>query len=207
MAAHIMAAKQQCRAGVTLVELLVVSTIMVLIASLTLPVSQIMRQREKENRLRDILRQVRDQGIGLGAQMDGYANYVSMQINTLASEPASFALASATNLGLLYPRNPTALENPAGEILNIATDSTGGLLTITIPGRFIRKIPPHPFIDWNPGAHWEFKAVATDATVPGQVWFASAPADAWSSNHASGVIDIRSRGAGLSLDGTNTDDW
>jgi type II secretory pathway pseudopilin PulG len=206
-----MAAKQQCRTGVTLVELLVVSTIMVLIASLTLPVSQIMRQREKENRLRDILRQIRDQGIGLGAQMDGYANYVSSQINMLASDAARYALATATSNGLLYPRNPSMLENPAGEVLKIATDSSGGLFTLRIPGRFIRKVPPHPFIDWYPGAHWEFKAVATDSTagLGTTIWWASASTAPWNQvpPDATGVIDIRSRGAGLSLDGTNTDDW
>lgn len=197
------------RAGLTLVELLVVSTILVVIASLTLPVSQIIRQREKENRLREILRQVRDQGIGLGAQLDGYSNYVTSQINRLASDAARYALATATYHGKLYPRNPSMLENPTGAIVSIATDSVGGLLTLRIPGRFIRKVPPHPFVDWYPGAHWEFKAIATDSSagLGSTIWFASAAGDPWNTAKATGVIDIRSRGAGLGLDGTNTDDW
>ncbi len=206
---------RQARSGITLIELLVVSTILVLIASLTLPVSQIIRQRDKESRLREILRQVRDQGIGLGTQSGGYANYISYYLNT-AVDPAlpteasrSYAISSGIQLGLSYPRTPTLLENPIGQVLKIPTDGGTGSVTVTIPRRFIRKIPPHPFADWYPGVKWEFKIIASDpgAGLGAQLWFASAAGDPWNTGKASGVIDIRSSGAGIGLDGTNTDEW
>ncbi|HNV71664.1 MAG TPA: type II secretion system protein, partial [Candidatus Ozemobacteraceae bacterium] len=170
----------------TLIELLVVSTILVLIASLTLPVSQIIRQRDKESRLREILRQVRDQGIGLGTQSGGYANYVNYYLNT-AIDPnlpndasRSHAIASGLQLGLSYPRTPTLLENPIGEVLHFPTDNSGGSVTVTIPRRFIRKIPPHPFADWYPGVRWEFRIISSD-TGAGLTseWYASETGDPW----------------------------
>ena len=206
------------RLGVTLVELMVVSTILVLIASLTLPVSQIIRQREKENRLRAILAQIRGQGIGLGSQDDGYAEFVRSQImfSSLAEASKSVAVGDVASRGLLFPFSPSLMENPTGyQTPPIRTDAIGTTISINIvPRRFIRKIPPNPFQEWYPNAHWEFTAATQTTGLPSPT-FASAgnpipySPNPWDSspNFATGVLNINSKGAGIGLDGTYTDDW
>ena len=209
------------RAGVTLIELLVVSTILVLIAAISLPILQLVKQREKENRLEEILTYVRSSGIGVGTpryanetytkdgiefSSDGYRNFmvrkimaqvgVGTPVFTLAS--ASYAIATGTYHGMIYPASPSAIIFSLGKSTTIPSGDDGSNITIKITQRFIRTIPPHPFEDWYPMAHWEFK-VATDTTI----WYAS---ETWPVS-APGVSDIKSVGAGISLSGENTDTW
>lgn len=197
-------------AGVTLIEVLVVTTVIALMASLALPVSQILRQREKENRLREILSNVRS-AIDTGHELPGYKNFVSREIIRLEATSASesSALAWASSSGLLYPVSPSYL---VGRIPQVQISDSGLLtppstLTVPINRRFLRRVPPHPFADWFPAAHWEFKAVATDVAAGVGPWYSSSTTDPWNTGHATGVIDIRSVGAGIGLDGTLTDNW
>jgi hypothetical protein len=201
---------------------MVVTTIIALLAAITFPTLQLVRQREKENRLREILRYVRTQGIGLSASMSnagsdnnlsglgsGYRNYVVRKVFAQI-DVASAALAlkegsSGVASGALYPLNPAKLVNPLNEQVKLPMGYHLGLVatvTVTIKQRFIRNVPPHPFLDWYPNAHFEYKAVNTTSVPPGSLFTAEAwPAD------ARGVIDIVSRGAGLAINGENTDDW
>lgn len=194
------------RRGVTLIEILVVSAVIALMASMILPVSQIIRQREKENRLREILSNTRS-AIDTGHELPGYKNFVSREIIRLEATSASesYALSWASASGLLYPPSPSLLVGRVA-IASIS-DGPGHTLPVPINRRFLRRIPPHPFADWFPAAHWEFKAVATDAFAGVGPWYSSAPTDPWNNAHATGVIDIRSVGAGIGLDGTLTDGW
>ena len=198
--------RTELRRGVTLIEILIVTTVIALMASMILPVSQIIRQREKENRLREILSATRS-AIDTGHELPGYKNFVSRKIIELevTSASESYALAWASSSGMLYPPSPSLLVGRT----TIASISHGAGATLTVPinRRFIRRIPPHPFADWFPSAHWEYKAVATDVAAGAGPWYSSSTTDPWNQGHATGVIDIRSVGAGIGLDGTLTDNW
>lgn len=213
------------RRGVTLVEIMVASTIVVLIAAVTFPVYQIIQQREKENRLRQILDNVRGAIYGCPVAManrtfnQGYRvhvlNKLANEINTATDtqETRDAALASGISYlidhGLDLPFSPASLTGraPVGVTFDVATGTTG-TATVTIGRVFIRNVPPHPFVGWYPNAHWEFvPAVCTDTLNTGNYKTQATDSAAWQAIPATGVKNIVSRGAGMAIDGTNTDDW
>ncbi|PKL50959.1 MAG: hypothetical protein CVV42_01270 [Candidatus Riflebacteria bacterium HGW-Riflebacteria-2] len=221
---------QRQRAGVTLVEILIVTVIITLMAAVSFPVYKIIQQREKEKRLRKILASVRSALSGskspLSARefVEGYRTYViaygSYLIENALEPPGANTIPAgqkkkvkenflklANNEGFGYPESPQKLVQ--GNILlkiDVPTGSSGvnATYTVTIPvdRRFVRNIPPHPFIGWVPNARFEFKAAVNTSGSP-TLPFNSA---AWGTT-ASGVTDIVSRGAGLALNGSRTDDW
>jgi hypothetical protein len=184
--------------------------------------TQLQRQREKEHRLKEILKYIRTSGIGVGSQTNtdqsycqlanssrGYRNYLTYRLYALIGvEPdyteasAAYAIFSGTENGTIYPRDPAVLVNPIGYVASISSDPFGGSVQLELKHRFIRGLPHHPFADWYPVAHWEFRAVTTDGSGGPGPWF-----ETWPYDHATGVIDIRSVGAGLSISGENTDTW
>lgn len=222
---------RQKRSGVTLVEILIVTVVIALMAAVSFPVYKIIQQREKEKRLRKILNSVRSAISGskspLSARefVEGYRTYViaygSYLIDNISSPPDPAAVAApgikkkikenflklANNDGFGYPESPQKLVQ--GNIILKIDVPTGlgapnAIYTLTIPvdRRFVRNIPSHPFIGWVPNARFEFKAIVnTTATVT----FPYNSSD-WGVN-ASGVADIVSRGAGQALNGSKTDDW
>ena len=218
------------RAGVTLVELLVVSTIMVLIAAIGLPTLQLVRQREKENRLKEILTYVRSSGIGVGTprytieaysannaefSSDGYRNFMirkimgQIGISGFTYANASYAIATGTFHGTIYPASPPAVIYALGQSTSFPTAEPPAETVVTVPvtQRFIRNIPPHPFEDWYPNAHWEFKAATdTNAAGPWFDWPSTFDTPAWPAD-ATGVIDIKSIGAGIAINGEKMDSW
>ncbi|RCK81103.1 MAG: hypothetical protein OZSIB_2480 [Candidatus Ozemobacter sibiricus] len=196
--------------GLTIIELLVVTTILSLMAALMFPTYRLMQQRDRENRLREILTDVR-------AARDAYKSYVSRQMwakieaaNTnqgVRQKAFKQALASASQLGYLYPLNPSSFTNPIhapGASFTVATDPVTPSddpaegVSVSVNRLFLRRIPPHPFTSWSPYARWEF--------VPAAGGSGRVASEAWTSSMV-GVMDIRSVGAGLAIDGTNTDDW
>lgn len=231
--------KMRRQSGVTLVELLVVSTVITLIAAISFPVLQIVRQREKENRLKEILNSVRKNAIGLGVPAsskdfqdisftsEGYRNFIIRKLmnavgdQTILASEAAHAIASGTQLGTIFPASPSSVINPMGYVVLLATGPNApDPYPITITQRFIRGIPEHPFKDWFPNAHWEFKAVATDAGATRGPWYTLSAtytefdiergmytAIPWPGSNATGVIDIRSMGAGIALNGSDTSQW
>ena len=117
-------------------------------------------------------------------------------------------LASGTEEGKFFPLCPTAMLAPMatpGFSIDVATDTSGGQVSITLNSRFLRHIPPHPFSSWMPNARWEFEP-AVDTTGGGPT-YASSATDPWNAGGAVGVKNIYSRGAGVAIDGTNTDEW
>jgi len=213
------------RSGVTLVEILIVTVVITLMAAVSFPVYKIIQQREKEKRLRKILASVRSAISGskspLSARefIDGHRTYVIAYgkelINGISTTPlvnhidkitANFI--KMTNVeGFGYPSTPQKLLDGIDTITMYVPTGLGGpnasfTMNIPVDRRFIRHIPPHPFIGWVPNARFEFKAAVNTSGLP-TLPFNSA---AWGTT-ASGVTDIVSRGAGLALNGSRTDDW
>ncbi|MBI3038937.1 hypothetical protein HYY75_07810 [bacterium] len=187
--------------GISLVELLVVVAVTALLTTIVYPTTQVLQQRDREHRLKKVLKNVQSKGI------DDYTNYVVAKIKSsgLTADQEAFAIASGAAMGLLYPLKPRDLEKSVGTRLYIPIDSGFpaplSSVTVTIERRFIRKVPPHPFISWLPNSHWEFRA-ATE-TAAGGPWFASS---SWPAIDATGVIEFKSVGAGITLNGGNSDD-
>lgn len=199
--------------GMTLVEIMVVSLIISILAAMSFPLFGIIQQRERERRLKLILNNIHSSIYGSSQYREGriytegYRIYaigkiyeeVDAQGDPIAS--AEFAIASGSKMGLLFPIDPMKVENSNGVSFKLPTDESGSDVEIAINRRFIRNIPPHPFKGVVPEAHWEFRAATTTYPIE---WFAS---ESWPYGFATGVIEIRSTGAGIALNGENTDDW
>lgn len=209
--------------GLTLIEILVVTVIIALMASLSFPVYKIMQQREKERRLTKILNDVRAAIAGSKSQQsatafqEGYRTYIRVKgieaIKAAHPLPADANIASAAiatfvyNLadkGLGYPLTPSHLTFNHKYKVTVATgptdeEPTAGSVEIEIDRRFLRTLPPHPFSGWFPTATWTFKPAYPANSSP----ISSA---AWNPAVHKGVIDILSSGAGMALDGSSTND-
>ncbi len=207
------------RQGVTLVEILIVSTIIAVMAALSFPVYKIIQQREKERKLDTFLGNFRAAIHGYQANnnnrnriknfQEGYKGYILQrgisQIEDAHPLPADKAtlnaalktfIDNAIENGLAYPETVwhlTPLRLP--HTVHIATDPTAVdfattpelYASVIVDHPFLRSIPPNPFQDWYPGSTWTFKYHDTV--------------------NATGVMEIRSSGAGYALNGENTNDW
>jgi prepilin-type N-terminal cleavage/methylation domain-containing protein len=196
------------KSGVTLVEVLIVTAIIAMMAAISFPVYKIIQQREKEKLLKKYLLDMRSaingyQGAGSRGQSvrikyfnEGYRGFIIERgINEIYDKNSGSTrkqavktfLASGTSTGRFYPKNIASLTPQAIDYtVTIATGTNAGEeVTITVDRPFLRHIPPHPFKDWYPGADWEFKALFGNDYI----------------------IDVYSRGAGSALDGSDTDDW
>lgn len=215
------------KSGVTLIEILIVTVVIGLLAAISFPVFKIIQQREKERRLKKILYDVRSAILGSKSPQtatdftEGYRTYIRVkgiaQIQAHAGSPelaepiiAKFVI-NLTENGRGYPDSPAKLTTSNYEVA-IATGTTDPLdptyttdvVNIPVDRRFLRHIPPHPFKNWFANARWEFKpATKTIAVTTSTLPFDSPH---WGTD-ATGVIDIVSKGAGLALDGSKTNDW
>ncbi|NLF97583.1 MAG: type II secretion system protein, partial [Candidatus Riflebacteria bacterium] len=184
------------RSGVTLVEILIVTVVITLMAAVSFPVYKIIQQREKEKRLKKILNEVRS-AIGCRKSalsnrdfVDGYRtfvrNYGLTHINDQASR--TYFLRAINRDGYGYPGTIGSLTSPTMFSFE-APIGDGASITIVINRKFMRPrntadgLPPHPFQSWNPNVAW-IKVLKN--------------------GH---IIDIKSEGAGMALDGSLTDDW
>ena len=215
------------RSGVTLIEVLIVSVVIGIMATLAFPAFKVIQQREKEKRLKKILTEVRTAIAGGKSQqadhlfVDGYRNYVrAIGVEQIMAKYGNHALLAAPEIasfsfhladtGLGYPKTPAALTESSFD-LTIPTLAAQSV-QIKFARRFLRRLPPHPFAGWYPNAHWEFKPARANQALPEGVTTFKADAAAWSETNPAeliitGVLDIKSVGAGLALDGSNTDDW
>ncbi|HOY65700.1 MAG TPA: prepilin-type N-terminal cleavage/methylation domain-containing protein [Candidatus Ozemobacteraceae bacterium] len=213
------------RQGVTLVEIMVASTIIALIAAVTFPVYKLIQQREKEKRLREILDNVRGAIYGNPVSNanrvynKGYRLYVIHELANKIDDknPTSLARQDALATGIAYlvdhhldiPFCPASLTSrsplsiPSFDVAT-GTGSLAGTATIEIKRLFLRHIPPHPFTGWNPNARWEFVPATCSS---GLATLQATGSAEWQASLATGVKNIVSRGAGLALDGTSTDEW
>ncbi len=213
------------RSGVTLVEILIVTVVIALMAAVSFPVYKIIQQREKEKRLRAILYSVRSaiagskSALSITSFFEGHRNYViaygKRKIEELdladdvdLDDDIATISTNFTKIAAFGPSTPQQLlESNYTITVDVDTgDAVKPTFTINIPidRRFLRHIPPHPFVGWIPDAHFEFKPkVKNGAVTTNTLLFDDAH---WGVN-ASGVADIVSRGAGLALNGSRTDDW
>lgn len=211
------------KSGVTLIEILIVTVIIGLMASLAFPVYKIMQQREKERRLKKILNDVRSAIAGSKSQLsttafsEGFrtqirvhgieaikAAHIAEPDPAIASAAIATFVLNLTETGAGYPGNPASLTATAHEV-TVATGPTPasantGDVTINLQTRFLRSIPPHPFQGWYPTATWTYQPAYPQKQPP------KTEAE-WSAAGYYGVVDIKSKGAGMALDGSNTDDW
>jgi len=223
-------AAHDARHGVTLVEIMVASTIIVLLAAVSFPVYKLIQQRDKENRLREALDNMRNSIYGnIVANANrtfnkGYRLYVinelanQIDLATITESTRKDALATGildlVTRGLDLPYCPASLtgRSPLSISFTVATGPsisipTAGTAAITGKRIFLRSIPPHPFVGWNPNARWEFEpAFYSGAPNTTHITLTATSAADWT-GIATGVKNIVSRGAGMALDGSNTDDW
>lgn len=213
--------KTQGKSGITLMEILIVTVIIGLMAAISFPVFKIVQQRDKERRLKKILYDVRAAISGSKSPQavteftEGYRTYIRVKgIAAIedaylpdienASPAISVFIKNLGSEGLGYPPSPRALIS-TGYTVRVATstsDPTNDYVDIHVDRRLLRSIPPHPFKSWFPNAEWRF-IPATDTAQA----FASSTTDPWQLGTYYGVADIVSRGAGIALDGSATDDW
>lgn len=186
------------RSGVTLVEILIVTVVIALMAAVSFPVYKIIQQREKEKRLKKILNDVR---AAIGSRksqlsnrdfVDGYRTYVRNYGLTHIDDQASrtYFLRALAKEGYGYPGEISSLTSPSSFTFYVPTgEDPVASVAITVNRKFMRArntpdgLPPHPFLSWNPNATW------TKVLRNGR------------------IKDIRSEGAGIALDGSLTNDW
>ena len=234
--------------GLSLVELVVITIIIAIIATMAFPTYKIFQQRSKEKRLKKILTDVRAAINGTKSHHsttdfeEGFRTIVRVKgiekITNLTPDPKerqNFISLFITKLseGYGYPASPKEIwnNNPYADFNGIDlsyTDGSGDHLFPFInfgpegkislerpfyrncdrsPGEGVASGPVHPFHDWYPTV--EFRYVpAFDNNEPKLPDYSY---DQWYSNEyypgLRGVKDIVSRGVGIALDGSNTDEW
>lgn len=186
------------RSGVTLVEILIVTVVIALMAAISFPVYKIIQQREKEKRLKKILADVRS-AIGSSKSalsnrdfVDGYRTFVrNYGLAHIADEASrTYFIKVLATEGYGYPGEIGSLTSDSSFKFYVPTGSDPvASVAIIVDRKFMRPrntadgLPPHPFLNWNPNATW------TKVLNNGR------------------IKDIKSEGAGLFLDGSRTDEW
>ena len=188
------------RSGVTLVEILIVTVVIALMAAVSFPVYKIIQQRDKERRLKKILSDVRSAIGSRKSQLssrdfhDGYRTYIRNygldQLTTSEIASKSYFLRQLARKGYGYPGSIASLTSSSVFDFEVPTGDDASV-TVVIDRKFMRVratadgLPPHPFLNWNPNAKWKLVLHPENGHI----------------------VDIKSEGAGMALDGSLTDDW
>lgn len=228
--------------ALSLVELVVITFVIAIIATTAFPTYKIFQQRSKEKLLKKILTDVRaaingskshnsttefEEGFRTVARVMGTL-HIEKVANMNAWDPQAkqnciSAFVAEFGKGNGYPKAPDDIwkQNP---VANFPAKLTGfyddgvnpppelvlGNFTLNRP--FYRKKPVHPFHDWFQTANFEYVPVhdginpGSGATYTYEEWKRLCPDDD-PDPKLIGVKDIVSRGVGLALDGSNTNDW
>jgi len=189
-------------AGMTLLELMIATGILMILASAATPLLRITIKRQREAELHHALREMRDaidrykdaadrglirveQGTeGYPPDLDTLVNGVDMTSNSAGGVGANSNLPGGNAMGnpSAAPSSSTAFgNNPAG----VGTGSS-----VTQHVRFLRKIPVDPFTG---NAEWNFQSVTDD---PGST--------SWGGKD---VFEVHSKSQGTALNGTKYADW
>ena len=245
--------------ALSLVELVVITFIIAIIATMAFPAYKIFQQRSKEKRLKKILTDVRAaisgtkshnsttvfeegfrtvarvKGLELieirGGHDKGWNNTGTLpEAAKEVKQKCINAFIAKFSEGYGYPKSPKDIwdSNPVAvfpESLTGFCPGTGddalynilALGNISLGRPFYRNCnrseqegiasgPVHPFHDWYPTVEFQYVPVI-DRT--GNPLGTSYKYNDWIANEGDllGVKDIVSRGVGLALDGSNTDDW
>ena len=231
--------------ALSLVELVIVTFIIAIAATVAFPTYKIFQQRSKEKRLKKILTDVRaaingtkshnssnsfEEGFRTVARVKGMelleniANVRGWNEPTVPPEVKQNcigAFIAKFGEGYGYPKSPNDIwsTNPLAEFPESLKDfytadlnplfNNVPLGNIALERRFYRSKPVHPFHDWYPNA--DFAYIPAKDTRGMEYSNKSYTIEEWYSDtnvsYLIGVKDIVSRGAGLALDGSNTDDW
>lgn len=222
--------------GLSLIELIVISVVIAIVASMAFPTYKIFQQRSKEKRLKKILTDVRaaisgakshnsttdfQEGFRTIARVKAMEEIVKFSNenswNKVREQNCLSAFVAEIGRGYGYPKEPkdiwsfspiAAVPSPLSYKDENAVDadfyfSNSGNLKLEM--RFYRNNPIHPFHDWYPECHFAYVPVTDNSSDPKKDYSIVE----WEARKSDllGVKDIVSRGAGLSLDGSNTDDW
>ena len=227
--------------ALSLVELVVITFIIAIIATMAFPTYTIFQQRSKEKRLKKILTDIRaaingtksqnsnsyfEEGFRTVARLKGmkkiedaavaWTSDIAIKQNCISSFTAKFAEGYGYPTGPrdIWSQNPTAVfpAEISGFYPDIDPFDKVTLGNIHLERPFYRNCdistgPVHPFHDWYPSVEFHYVPAFDDNNpkLPDYSY------EQWYSDTYNpglrGVKDVVSRGAGLSLDGSNTDDW
>jgi Tfp pilus assembly protein PilE len=238
--------------ALSLVELVVITFIIAVIATMAFPAYKIFQQRSKEKRLKKILTDVRaaingtkshnstnefEEGFRTVARVEGIKRIENAANLKGWNSPATLpdnakdvkqkcinAFIAKFSEGYGYPKSPKEIwsSNPIAAFPAKLTGFCPGtgddilfnevdIGDIPLERPFYRNCdvssgPVHPFHDWYPTVEFQYVPVI-DRT--GNSLGTSYRYNEWIANEGDlvGVKDIVSRGVGLALDGSNTDDW
>lgn len=239
--------------ALSLVELVVITFIIAIIATMAFPTYKIFQQRSKEKRLKKILTDVRaaingtkshhstnefEEGFRTVARVEGMKRIENAANLKGWNSPATLpdnakdvkqkcinAFIAKFSEGYGYPKSPKEIwsSNPIAAFPAKLTGFCPGtgddilfnevdIGDIPLERPFYRNCdvssgPVHPFHDWYPTVVFKY----VPATDTNHLPLESYTYEQWYSDDYNpglrGVKDIVSRGAGLALDGSNTDDW
>ena len=228
--------------ALSLVELVVITFVIAIIATMAFPTYKIFQQRSKEKRLKKILTEIRaaingskshnstndfEEGFRTVARLKGM-DKINASAEMWTSDPAikqncisSFSVLFSEGYGYpagpkdIWSQNPTAAfpAEISGFYPDISPFDKVELGNIPLERPFYRNYdvssgPVHPFHDWYPTV--EFRYVPATDTHP-VITQDSYTYNEWyyatNTPYLKGVKDVVSRGVGIALDGSNTDEW
>ena len=222
------------RKGMSLVELIVVTVIIAAAASMAFPVYKIIQQRSKERRLKKVLTDLRAAISGAKSHQstndfrEGFRTMARVKgMEEISNDPSLSegnkqrkinAFVSRLAAGDGYPSTPndiwgatpTAFIGEFEWVDELGVPRTASATRLPLDMRFYRGEPVHPFADWYISAGFRYVPVHTGTLDPEDLplrkerWDGLSQAD---KDILGGVKDVVSVGAGLALDGSNTDDW
>ena len=203
-------ARRNSIAGLTLIELILACSILLILASAAMPLAQMTVRRQRETELRRDLREMRtaidrykdaadknqiqtevgSQGYppDLQTLVDGVT--VTVSGNTGGISASALAGASGTaQFGSAGTSSPAPGQN-AGTANSGSLSSQSAMSTTPSKVRFLRKIPVDPMTEKN---DWGLRAVQDDPD-----------SHSWG---GSNVFDVYSQSSGTAGDGTKYADW
>lgn len=168
-------------AGMTLLELMLATMILIVLAGAAMPLARLTVKREREAELHRDLREVRD-------AIDRYKDaadkgLIRVEQGTEGYPPDLDTLVNGVQVGANQIGAPTGGINPSGT--NPATSSQSQQKV-----RFLRKVPIDPMTG---RADWGLRAVQDDPT-----------SSTWGGKN---IFDIYSLSSGMGMDGTKYADW
>ncbi len=228
--------RRRNRKGLSLMELIVVTVVIALTACMAFPVYKIFQQRSKEKRLKKILTDVRaaisgtkshnssndfQEGFRTVARVKGMEEIKGLGLSEEITQNMISAFIALIGNGKGYPATPAdiwsqnpkaAFNEPTDEIVFVnggaperyVMGNYTGFIELGRP--FYRSKPIHPFHDWYETSDFQYVPVVDKTgNNPGT----SYSVQGWEANkdYLVGVKDIVSKGAGLALDGSDTDEW
>jgi len=207
-----MAPRSRKHGGFTLIELIVATTILLILTGLAIPAAKITIKREKERQLHHALWEMRDaidrykdaadrNLIRVEAGSEGYPPDLDTLVKgvNLASQQGA-GIAGATPAGQvnpaagfggafgLSPGGPGGAQQSAGQTFGQGNSTQGQDLIRHV--RFLRRVPVDPMTGH---AEWGMRSVQDDPD-----------STSWGGKN---VFDVFSLASGTALDGTKYGDW